>query len=283
MLHQSSTGYKMGQRLIPIHSVSALKERQKKKSTYDKGYGKSRRSNFLLSGGLFTCGRCGHNLIGFRNQKRPHYVCGSQPYRRGMGCGSGVYVPQSLVESEVIDGIQGLLRTTIDMSRLLDKVNREIEVLWRRTTGFDPSTPKKIENIDAKIGNIRRAIEDGLADAGWANSRIRELTDERLRLQSLAEHPGEPPRVEAEALSDYTKDLRRVLAKGTPAEQKRFIRMWVDKIKLAPEDLAVDISYRLPEPVMNGVVAGARYLQVRERIEHLFLREWTPSRKGRHS
>jgi hypothetical protein len=206
--------------------------RKKKKSTFDRGYGRSRRSNFLLSGGLFTCGRCGNNIIGFRNQKRPYYVCGSQPYRRGMGCGPGVYVPQSLVESEVIAGIQGLLRTTIDTSSLLDGVNREIEDLWRRSTGSDTSTPKKIETVKAKIDNIRRAIEDGLADAGWANSRIRKLSDKLRRLQSLAEHPGEPPRIDADALSVYTKDIERVLAKGTPAEQKRFIRMWVDKIKL---------------------------------------------------
>ena len=28
------------------------------------------------------------------------------------------------------------------------------------------------------------------------------------------------------------------------------------KIYLAPENLAVEISYRLPEPVMNGSVTG---------------------------
>jgi site-specific DNA recombinase len=92
---------------------SIMATRRKKRDMYDRGYGRSRRSNFLLSGGLFTCGRCGSNIIGFRNQKRPYYVCGSQPYRRGMGCGPGVYIPQALVEKEVIAGIQGLLQATI--------------------------------------------------------------------------------------------------------------------------------------------------------------------------
>lgn len=29
----------------------------------------------------------------YRNESRPYYVCRSQPYRKGMGCGPGVYVP----------------------------------------------------------------------------------------------------------------------------------------------------------------------------------------------
>jgi hypothetical protein len=35
------------------------------------------------------------------------------------------------------------------------------------------------------------------------------------------------------------------------------MRVWVQEIKLDPEALEVKISYRLPEAVMNGVVAGA--------------------------
>jgi site-specific DNA recombinase len=233
--------------------------RRRKRDKYDQGYGKSRRSNYLLSGGLFTCGRCGSNLIGFRNQKRPYYVCGSQPYRRGMGCGPGVYIPQALVEKEVIAGIQKLLQTSINTKKLLGKVNREIEDLWRHSTGHDSSNPKKVAAVDVKIDNIRRAIEDGLTDAAWANNRLTELQEERRLLRGLANKPVKSPRIDGTALSGYMKDLGRVLSKGTPAEQKRFIRMCVEEIKLAPEDLAVDISFRLPEPVMNDLVAGAGF------------------------
>jgi hypothetical protein len=35
--------------------------------------------------------------------------------------------------------------------------------------------------------------------------------------------------------------------------------------------------------VVFRLVAGARYLRVRERIKGLFLRKWHPPRQGRHS
>ena len=41
---------------------------------------------------------------------------------------------------------------------------------------------------------------------------------------------------------------------------KRVVRTCVQEMKLAPESLEVEITYRLPEPVMNGLVAGACFV-----------------------
>ena len=81
---------------------------------FDTGYGKSRASRYLLSGGLFKCDRCGSNMTGFKTSSEFYYVCGSQPYRKGMGCGPGVYVPQAQVEAEVLEGLKGLLGVCTD-------------------------------------------------------------------------------------------------------------------------------------------------------------------------
>jgi hypothetical protein len=50
------------------------------------------------------------------------------------------------------------------------------------------------------------------------------------------------------------------MAHGEPAERKRLLRTWVQEVKLAPERLEVEITYQIPEPVMNGVVAGAGFV-----------------------
>jgi len=55
---------------------------------------RSRSSPYLASGGLFRCESCGMNMIGFQTDSSTSYVYGSQPYRRGMGCGPGLYVPK---------------------------------------------------------------------------------------------------------------------------------------------------------------------------------------------
>jgi hypothetical protein len=37
------------------------------------------------------------------------------------------------------------------------------------------------------------------------------------------------------------------------------MRMWVQEIKLKPVDLEVNITYSLPESIMNGLVAGGGF------------------------
>lgn len=44
---------------------------------------------------------------------------------------------------------------------------------------------------------------------------------------------------------------------GQPTERKRFLSFWVDEIKLAPETLEVEIRYKVPEPVVDSMGAGA--------------------------
>ena len=53
------------------------------------------RSDYLLSGGLFTCARCGANLVGHastngKGRSGRYYTCGSAKYRKGLGCGDAL-------------------------------------------------------------------------------------------------------------------------------------------------------------------------------------------------
>ncbi len=233
---------------------------------FDVGYATSRNSRYLLSGGLFKCQRCGSNMTGLHRDGRRYYVCGSQPYRRGKGCGPGVYVPQALVESEVIEGLSGLLGACADPKGFTRQVNAELRQMWEESTGYDPRAVKKLEAIDGKIANIRRAIEDGLEDAAWANGRVQQLLAERKELEQAVKRVGEPPQINVETAISYRRQTERVLAQGDPAERKDIIRKWVDEIKLAPERYEVDISYRIPEPVVNAVVARAGFEPATSRL-----------------
>ncbi len=61
--------------------------------------------------------------------------------------------------------------------------------------------------------------------------------------------------MDVETAIAYRRDLERVMAKGSHTQRKRFIRSWGQEIKLAPERLEVQITYQIPEPVMNSLVA----------------------------
>ena len=229
------------------------------KKQFNAGANRSRTSRYLLSGGLFRCGRCGANMIGFHTDGRFYYVCGSQPYRSGMGCGQGVYVPQAQVESEVLNGLRGVLDLCADPKKFTRAVNKELLQIWEASTGFRPDAGEQVAAIDRKIANLRRAVEDGLNDANWANTRLRELHAERETLVAVSAKQGAPPQLDVATAMTYRRQTDKLLQQGGQAERKQLLRTLVSEVKLLPQDLEVSICYRLPEAVMNGVVAGVGF------------------------
>jgi hypothetical protein len=229
------------------------------KKEFNVGPTRSRTSRYLLSGGLFRCGRCGANMIGFHTDGRFYYVCGSQPYRRGMGCGPGVYVPQAEAESEVLVGLRDILDLCANPQKFTCAVNKELRQIWEASTNFRPDSTERIAAIDRKIENIRRAVEEGLNDANWANTRLRELHAERESLVTAAGTPGRPPQLDVATAMDYRRQADKLLRHGAQAERKQLLRTLVGEVKLNPRDLEVTISYRLPETIMNGLVAGGGF------------------------
>ena len=214
----------------------------------------------LLGGGLFVCERCGSNLLGMRKTANAsYYICGSQPHRRGMGCGTAVYVPQVEVESEVMVGLTSLLDVCADANGFTRKVNEELRRIWQDSTGYDPTIPHKLRDIEAKIANIRKAVEDGLPDGEWAYSRMRELMVERDALSQQVMVTGEAPQIDVKTAMAYRVQADKIMMAGSYVEKKRLLSAWIDKIQLAPETLEVDIRYKIPEPVVDRVGAGARF------------------------
>ena len=231
------------------------------KKEFNAGPTRSRSSRYVLSGGLFRCGRCGANMIGFHADGRFYYVCGSQPYRKGMGCGPGVYVPQGQVESEVFAGVRGVLDYCADPEKFTRAVNKELRQIWQASTGFRPKVEEEIAAIDRKIDNIRRALEDGLNDANWANTRLRQLHSERESLAAAARRSSAPPQIDISTAMDYRRQADKLFRHGNQGEKKRLLRTIVEEVKLMPQELEVSIKYRLPEAVMNGLVAGEGFEQ----------------------
>ena len=107
--------------------------------------------------------------------------------------------------------------------------------------------------------NIRRAVEDGLNDADWANARLRELYRERETLVTASRRASSRPELDASIAMDYRRRTDNLLRQGGQAERKQLLRLLVGEVKLMPEDLEVSIVYRVPETIMNGLVAGGGF------------------------
>lgn len=217
-------------------------------------------SNYLLSGGKFICQRCGGNLVGFqKNAAHKYYVCNSVPNRRGLGCGPGVYVPQEEIEREVFSGLKSLMGVCTDKRGFVRKVNAELRRIWEDANGYNPTAAKRVSEIETKIGNIRKAIEEGLTDTSWANERLMALETEKESLFAATSAVGEPPYIDIEAAMAYRRNIDKVFSVADQAEKKRVLAAWVDKVELTPETLEVEIQYKIPEPVVDSMGAGVGF------------------------
>ena len=54
-------------------------------------------------------------------------------------------------------------------------------------------------------------------------------------------------------------------------------------MKLAPERLEVEVTYRIPEPIVNSVVAGACYVAMHNALAAVLVRRWRLPLNGRRA
>ena len=188
-----------------VEKIVEARRSQSGKKRFELGTSRTRSSPYLLSGGPFRCARCGASMVGFRNQTHSYYVCGSQPYRKGMGCGPGVYVPQAEVEAEVLHGLSKLLGVCADPKGFTRQVNADLRELWQASTGFRTDSAARLAAIDKKVERIRVAVEDGLNDAAWANARLEELLAERAAVISSGSKRTSPPQIDVQVVLEYRR------------------------------------------------------------------------------
>ena len=190
-------------------------------------------------------------MVGYRSTAGYYYLCGSHSYRRGLGCGPGVYVRQAEVEAQVIEDVRELVGRCGDPKGFARQVNERLRKLWEASTGHDAKAARQLDDIDQKIANIRRAIADGLDDVAWANEELRALRAKREQLAKVVTPAGKPPQVDAKTAVAYRKRMEETLRKASVAARRALIRECVQEMKLLPEDLEVVIDYALPAPLMR--------------------------------
>ena len=118
---------------------------------------------------------------------------------------------------------------------------------------------RAISEIDEKIANIYRAIEDGFQNAAWANQRIFELQMQRDELQNRISAPAEPPFISIKDLKGFKRDFSSIMADSSTQVKKELVRSCVKGIKLAPDRQQVVSEFRLPERNMNSDLAGGGF------------------------
>ena len=92
-----------------------------------------------------------------------------------------------------------------------------------------------------------------------------------------------PPRIDTHVTHICRREIEVVLAERTPGQKHRIFGLWVSETKLAPERLEVEINYRIPEPVVNRMGAGALSILNYNFLVALLSMQYVLSRNGRRA
>lgn len=238
---------------------------------------RSQGSQYLLSGGLLVCKRCGANMVGYRNRGRLYYICGAQKYRRGLGCGVALQVRKDEIEAAVVQEVERLFESWTDTKRLMEAMNEELRAQRQEQSSEAVEISRELTKTEGEIANLREAIKGGFDDLEWANKELSRLRAARealiSRQEALDTEPG-VPEVDLRQVEDLRRSFAEALADGTNKEKRAFAQLFVKRIDVDPDTSDVWMhlfsrppslaTKRTPASVETGVriglVAGAGFV-----------------------
>ena len=214
-------------------------------------------SQYLLTGGLLVCQRCGANMVGYRNQGRLYYVCGAKVYRKGLGCGPALQIRKEEIEDAVVQEVGLLFASWTDTKRLMEMVNEEVRALGQQQASESVEMARELVKVEEELANLRQAIKGGLDDLEWANAELARLKARQGELRARQESVGaepEAPQFDLAQVEECRRRFAEVFAQGTNEEKRAFARLFVKRIKVDPGtgDVLMHLFSRPPMPVSRG-------------------------------
>ena len=227
-----------------FQAVQKKLERRKRQ-----GYPRKRSDTlFILTGKVF-CGECGGRYIGNTNRyggQQPYHYYRCERKRRTRTCDNKP-VNKEWLENLVLDQIEEALSPTMT-EELAEKITALAAEKDADRLAEEKGLQREIQDIDRKIDNLLRALEDGHMDYSLIGSRLRELKDvktqKETRLKTLqASQTG----ITIDMVRSYLETLRgRLIDRTDPHECREIVDRMVDRIVIYPEKIQVNLRFGLP-------------------------------------
>lgn len=239
--------------------VRAL-EHERRSSFERKDQGRSLTSQRYLLAGLIKCGSCGHNFQGRRRRNatgREYFYYTDGGYvKGGRSVCDPFHIPSRHLEDEVLALIQSSVLRGIDADRMVKKVAAMLRAEGESTSSRLRELNRELGEQEKRLDRLVSLVAEG-ADFDAFHSRIqsiqqsvRILKDEMLRYTSGSK-PGDPDAT-AQALVLRLRDIRSVLANGSPLQRKDIVRRFVQKIEIDKTQHRAAVHLRRLPTVRTG-------------------------------
>jgi site-specific DNA recombinase len=202
-------------------------------------------SRYLLSG-IARCGHCGKALVGqdAKSGKFTYYVCGTV-LKKGSGSCSGRYLNSERFEAALVNKLKERVLTTENLVELVKIVNEEIGSAAKEYSSRLDANLSETADVESRLERLYDALETGkvqLADLAPRIQQLRERRDQLVEFRWRLEQEFSERRVELadeKTIAACVHDLRGLLAEGTLAERRAFIRTFVKEVRVTGSDVVV--------------------------------------------
>jgi len=217
-------------------------------------------SKYVLSG-LLRCERCGGTMCGCaaKTSKYFYYECRNSA-RRGKGTCKAKAIPKKKMEEFVIDRIRRNILTEENLMRLVELTNEEECKVREEDSNRLRTVEKQRKDLRERLRKHHIALETEELDLEHLAPRIKELTKQIAELDKrhleLDRHIREsrPEPLDPKVVRAYADDLNGLLAKGTIAEQRSFLRTFIKRIDVNHPKVVID--YTIPVQVGKALSAN---------------------------
>ncbi len=206
-----------------FNEVQKMMEQNKRKNARHKA------KAFYLLSGLLYCGECKGALTGdtrrYRDKVYSYYSCSRQ--KRDKTCNMKP-IRKEIIDDAVIDN----LNKKIFSKKVVRNICARIYESYRENDIHEKITfyEKEIRSLNFKIGNLQKAIEDGL-NAKETMPRINELAAEKNLIELKLIELKTIPEPEKKSLEELIQEFSKWnLADLSEQNQKALIQRFVQKI-----------------------------------------------------
>jgi len=178
-------------------------------------------------------------------------MCGNAR-RKGREVCPSPLLPKDKVEGLVVDHVKDYILTEGNLEELVRLTNEELAQTSSEDRERLGILEGQIADVESRLGKLYDALETGEFKTSDLAPRIRALTQKKEELQLAKADIEERLRcevldtVDLHVIQHYTSDLSNLLVKSSIAEQRSFLKSFVEKIEA--DDEKVKMYYTIPMP-----------------------------------
>jgi DNA repair exonuclease SbcCD ATPase subunit len=196
-----------------------------------------------------------------KSSKHHYYSCNTY-LRRGKTACNTKPLSRAKLEPFVIDQLRTQVLTERNLKELVRLTNEEIRLAHENNSEQLHALESDLEDRRRRLIRLYDALETGRLDLEDLAPRIKQLNGEVATLEekqrALKSSPARVDGVSEALVAALASDLQGLLARGSVAERKSFLRSFIKRIEIRGRDLALDYTFpptkRKAEPPYQEVL-----------------------------